>query len=216
VAPRGKQEVPIPIALMKDREVDMIACGCSFNAAILKDSSLVTWGLGECGELGRTVPPARKKDGSYDYNIIEKYYLTPSPPIWACGGNFPVHSVACGDYHKLVVTQGFRVATMGLNNYGQLGQGDIQNRDCLTFITALDQSLVTAVCGGGHHSLCLAENGRMVAFGRGDSGQLGMTDGKPEAGYLENGPVEVLLPEDSGEDDEPMVKVSQISSGTNP
>ena len=82
-------------------------------------------------------------------------------------------------------------------------------------VEALDNSQVKAVEGGGHHSLCLAQNGRLIAFGRGDSGQLGITDGIPPVGYLEENPVEVLLPGDDGTSEQPKDPVVQISCGTN-
>lgn len=80
---------------------------------------------------------------------------------------------------------------------------------------ALDDAKVKAVDGGAHHSLCLAGNGRMIAFGRSDSGQLGITDTIPPPGKFENIPVEVLLPGDSTENTDPTEPVAQISCGSN-
>ena len=135
VAPRGVQESPIPVSTMKDLFVEYITCGSSANAAILNDQTLVTWGIGECGELGRPTDPMKLADGSYDNQTIISQYLKPAPPVWSCGRSFLVHSVACGSFHTLVITKHFRVATTGLNNYGQLGHGDIKNRDRLTFVS---------------------------------------------------------------------------------
>jgi len=56
----------------------MIACGCTFNAAILKENTLVTWKVGACGELGRPNQEIRRKDVSYDMYYIQSQYLTPS------------------------------------------------------------------------------------------------------------------------------------------
>jgi len=57
----------------------MIACGCTFNAAILKEKTLVTsWEVGACGELGRPNQEIRRKDVSYDMYYIQSQYLTPS------------------------------------------------------------------------------------------------------------------------------------------
>lgn len=133
--PRGIQKFPTPVSLMKDRKVEMVVCGSSFNAAVLDDRSLVTWGIGECGELGRPSKAIRRPDGSYDLDTIRQQYLTPMPPLWSSGSNHLVHSVACGAYHTLIITQGLRVATAGLNNYGQLGHGDTKNRDRFTFVS---------------------------------------------------------------------------------
>ena len=55
---------------------------------------------------------------------------------------------------------------------GQLGVGDIENRVLLTEITALRDVGIVKVTGGFHHSLVLAHDGTMYAFGRGDSGQV--------------------------------------------
>ena len=135
-APKGTQTFPVPVILLGDRSVDMIACGCSFNAAILKeDQTLVTWGVGECGELGRPTQEIRRKDGSYDMDRIRSQYLTPRPVRWPGGVEIKVEYVACGGYHTLAITEGLRVATTGLNNYGQLGLGDEEPRDCLTFVS---------------------------------------------------------------------------------
>lgn len=42
-----------------------IACGSAFNLARCSDGTVYSWGLGECGELGREVC-LMKKDGEYD------------------------------------------------------------------------------------------------------------------------------------------------------
>lgn len=65
--------------------------------------------------------------------------------------------------------------TAGLNNYGQLGLGDTVNRSFLTPISEIDEAVhLVQVKGGVHHSLALTSDGHVYAWGRGDSGQLGM------------------------------------------
>jgi alpha-tubulin suppressor-like RCC1 family protein len=74
------------------------------------------------------------------------------------------------------VGQDGEVFSMGLNNYGQLGTGD--NLERLT-AELIDPSywkgaVPIDATAGEHHSLVLASSGTAFAFGRGDSGQLGL------------------------------------------
>ena len=48
------------------RSVATVACGSSINAVILEDGSVLTWGIGECGELGRPTGEIKGTDGEYD------------------------------------------------------------------------------------------------------------------------------------------------------
>lgn len=61
------------------------------------------------------------------------------------------------------------------------------------------------IAAGLHHSLCTDQNGNLVAFGRGDYGQLGITRQRPEGDYFEPRPVRVALDE---EDDSEVVQIS--------
>ena len=109
-----------------------------------------------------------------------------------------VRRVGAGAYHLLVITVegtsgGGVLWTCGLNNYGQLGLGDIEPRHELTCVSVLTGERVEDADGGMHHSVCLTSDGKVFSFGRGDSGQLGVTD-ECEVGYCEENPVKVALP----------------------
>lgn len=234
--PRCKQSFPIHVNQMPGR-VQAIECGSSFNAAVLdgnldKDNkgdddddessmstTLVTWGIGECGELARPVPPMRSTNGKYDIEAIKNDYLVPKPVVWS-GPKMReriVITVACGGYHLLAVARdgpigSLAVFSSGLNNYGQLGLGDTKDRKELTRIEDLDGENIDRISGGMHHSLCLDSTGRrLFSFGRGDSGQLGVTDTIPDIGYCETKPVPVLLIPNETEQPE----IAQVTCGGN-
>jgi alpha-tubulin suppressor-like RCC1 family protein len=63
-------------------------------------------------------------------SLVREHFLTPKPPIWSFGSpQKKVINVACGSYHLLAVAREpddakLRVYSSGINNYGQLGQGD--------------------------------------------------------------------------------------------
>jgi len=214
-AVNGKHDIPVAIAGFRGKRVQDIRCGVSFNAAIDQEGILYTWGLGECGELGRPsyeIPP-NKDDISFQ--AIAQKMLTPMSPHWSDGKPHKAESIACGGYHLLATTvPGYlfseaRLFTTGLNNYGQLGLNDNENRAVLTEVQILNGYNIDRIGAGLHHSLCTDERGNLIAFGRGDSGQLGITSHQPVAGYFEPSPVSVELP---NKDD---AHVAQISCGGN-
>eukprot|EP01036_Dinobryon_divergens_P029735 gene29735-38876_t len=178
-----QQDLPIRITGLPSNVVD-IACGAVFNLARTADGAVYSWGLGECGELGRTVADIPKK---YNVARVIADHLTPNrmyvegdedqkKPM---GG---VKSIGCGAYHCMVVSVGDTVYGSGLNNYGQLGLGDVENRSKLAKITALDGHCIVSVKGGFHHSLALSNRGKLFAFGRSDSSQLGISNKSSSAG----------------------------------
>ena len=72
---------------------------------------------------------------------------------------------------------------MGLNQYGQLGDGTTSSTDVpipINLGQGVHLNTVVGICGGGRHSLAVLCNDRGVheihAFGRGDDGQLGLSD----------------------------------------
>jgi len=69
-----------------------------------------------------------------------------------------------------------KVYGWGLNNHGQLGLGDEENRSRPTKLKAFNNIDVEYVCTGQHHSLALSKDHKVYSWGRGDYGQLGQGD----------------------------------------
>ena len=193
-----------------------ITCGSSFNLARCEDGKVYSWGTAECGELARKTGPMKIPDPNgeegaevYDNHTVLHDYLTPSPmqyviePETQLGdgevGVIKIDGISVrevrhikafggGSFHTLLV-MGRRTYASGLNNYGQLGLGDTNNRTFLTEITALRDTGVMSVKGGVHHSLVLTSTGQLLAFGRGDSGQLGVPAVAEQAGAFVDVPI---------------------------
>ena len=197
VAPRGNQDWPCHVIDMPSKAKD-VSAGAAFNVALLVDGSIVTWGLGDCGELARPVPKMNKKTSN---DIIVREFLTPQPPLWdgpTIGIKRSVVTISAGGYHLLVVTREYdgelNAYSSGLNNYGQLGHGDITNRDKLTKIHYFVGREIGKVEGGMHFSCFVDKSSqKLYACGRGDYGNLGITLEQPDAGYCETLPVRVPL-----------------------
>jgi regulator of chromosome condensation len=158
-----------------------ITCGSSVNLARCADGSLYSWGSAECGELGRKCRPMKyggDPDAEYDKAAVLADMITPGF-MYKEGGEKMKDCIAfgagAGGYHSLVVGTGGQVYTCGLNNYGQLGHGDLESRDELTPISSLAGLRFVAAKGGTHHSLLLTDDGKLVSFGRGDYGQQGVS-----------------------------------------
>lgn len=220
-APRGRQRWPVHVNKLPGKAVQ-IACGNSFNVAVLENDSLVSWGLGETGEMARPLPKARFQNGKYNMEAISRDFLIPKPVVF--GGPMmkrEVVSVGCGDYHLLVCCRDqdskssggtLAVYSAGNNNYGQLGRGVVGEGEykSLERIDALDDEDIVKACGGMQHSMCLDATGKnLFTFGRGDSGQLGRTPKIPTAGWYDDVPRPIML--ERGAEVNPVI--SQISAG---
>ena len=193
--------------------------------------------LGECGELARESIPLKKKavggeEAKYDLDGILTHHITPGLMRRykddTCKETEIVRNakaIGCGAYHSIIVCLGDlgggggTVLTAGLNNYAQLGLGkgsDTESRAYLTRVQSLEGRGVMSVKGGVHHSLVLTSHGEILAFGRGDSGQLGIPirggeGGLEKAGSYSADLVSPLLPSDSSSD----IRVVAIACGGN-
>lgn len=123
---------------------------------------------------------------TYDYNhsLIRDKFLTPAPVEWAGGFKRQVLSFSCGDIHLLVVAVvpdscNTQVFSAGNSAYGQLGHGDTREVHKLTAIETLNNQQISKVAAGNFHSLALTMDGQtLFAWGKIDSGSLGLYDEK--------------------------------------
>ncbi len=199
---KRKQSEPMELSFFghdnKNMVIDIIPGSC-YNIARCSTGEVYSWGTGECGELSRSTRPMKIPDPNgeegeeiYDMQTVIDDYITPGPMYIQSSQNRSnsnntqtklshATAVGAGAYHVLVV-KGNKVYSTGLNNYGQLGHGHTDNIDYLTEIKSLTNAGVCQVKGGVHHSLLRTITGKLYAFGRGDSGQLGVPAITEEAG----------------------------------
>ncbi|MGH2773323.1 MAG: fibronectin type III domain-containing protein [Actinomycetota bacterium] len=92
-----------------------------------------------------------------------------------------VTSVAAGGQHGLAITSAGKVVSWGSNDSGQLGEGSVtvgdeRGKGRTTPVEVdfpLEVKEVTAVAAGHAHSLALTGDGKVLAWGSNDRGQLG-------------------------------------------
>lgn len=200
------QDRPMLIESLVAYKVVSIAAGSNHLMAVTADGQLFAWGSGEQGQLGRRILERHKTLALRPSNVTPRFGRR----------RLHVRRVVCGSYHTLVfgatgfsdstsssslnlaVQQGTHstvILAMGLNNFGQLGLADHEDRIIAEAIDASHFNAVPVEAGAGeHHSLVLCSNGQIFAFGRGDSGQLGIS--LPEGTRACNIPIPVTsMPE---------------------
>lgn len=123
-----------------------------FNPFARADSA-VAWGDNTYGQLG---------NGSI---------VAGRSPVAVSGLGSGVSAVSGGQFHSLAVQNGAAIA-WGDNTYGQLGSGTIVYNAVTPVAIANLNGGVTAVAGGGYHSLAI-QNGAVMAWGLNSVGQLG-------------------------------------------
>ena len=133
----GFNRAPVHLAEMPSGQVTEMACGGYVNACIV-GGKLVTWGVGTRGELGRPVPVESIRNTEteeYYTDILSDHFLKPTivPSLMSK----VAISVACGQGHLVVVVRDAgslesTVFSSGINEDGQLGLGDFQDRKLLT------------------------------------------------------------------------------------
>ena len=147
---------------LSGKTVIAIASGSSHTLVLTSDGKVFAWGENSSGQLGNgttndsTTPVAVDMRGALSGKTVT--------------------AIAAGSYHTLVLTSDGKVFAWGYNGWGQLGDGTTTHR---TTAVAVDMSgallgkTVTAIAGGGGHTVALTSDGKVFAWGQNTYGQLG-------------------------------------------
>ncbi|OQS07129.1 hypothetical protein THRCLA_00855 [Thraustotheca clavata] len=87
-----------------------------------------------------------------------------------------VKQVAAGGMHTALLTQGGDLLMWGGNNYGQVGDGTTVDRLQPIRLRIFKGNSVKSIALGEWHSVALADDGCVYAWGFGEEGQLGLGD----------------------------------------
>lgn len=154
------KNAPTMIPLKHGASLVDVACGANHSLLCLADGSVMAFGADNFGQLGLR-------------NYTKQH--TPTPILLA--PKIVVVNVACGDVHSMLRLADGRVMTFGRNSDGQLGLGNQETSCAPTFIRFPSNipPVVEIACGASHSLLRLTD-GRVMAFGRNEFGQLGLGD----------------------------------------
>ncbi len=135
-------------------DVTAIAAGAVHALALKSNGSVVAWGNNQNGQLG---------DGTNtDRNS----------PVAVSSLNTGVTAISAGSAHSLAIKTGGALVAWGENGSGELGDGTNASRNIPVPVIGM-ASGVTAVSGGGSHTLALKSDGSVLAWGSNLFGQLG-------------------------------------------
>ncbi|MBZ5622225.1 MAG: RCC1 repeat-containing protein [Acidobacteriia bacterium] len=144
-----------PVHVSGLTNVVKITAGAAHSIAVKGDGSVWAWGSNAVGQLG---------DGT----------TADRPTPVRVSSLTGIAAVAGGGLHSLALTDDGTVWAWGRNEYGQLGEGiELSPVSGLGPLAVGGVTGVAKIAAGDLHSLVLKNDGRVLAWGSNDLGQLG-------------------------------------------
>ena len=154
--------------ILKSKKIMQTVNGNGYSLALSADSTIYTWGRNEYGQLGNgvtatnsPVPVAVKTAGT---PMEGKTITQLSAKVW----------------YALALASDGTVYSWGFNSWGQLGNGTSGTANnasapvaVKTAGTPMEGKTIVQVAAGATHSLALATDGTIYAWGKNEYGQLG-------------------------------------------
>ncbi|NXQ65233.1 HERC5 ligase, partial [Quiscalus mexicanus] len=125
--------------------------------SVCEGGELFTWGQNTHGQLG----------------VGSQTTRTSKPQLVERLKGVPLAQIAAGGAHSTCVSLSGAVFSWGKNSFGQLGLGDTKDRDCPTYVGALEHWKTVFISCGADHTAVLSKEGLVCTFGAGGCGQLG-------------------------------------------
>ncbi|XVE53255.1 hypothetical protein DITRI_Ditri02bG0189500 [Diplodiscus trichospermus] len=123
---------PECVAALSDDNICRVACGHSLTVALTNSGRVYTMGSSAYGQLGIPTAADGKVPNRVEGKIADSF----------------VEEIACGSYHVAILTSKTDVYTWGKGTNGQLGHGDIDDRNTPTLVDFLkDKQVKSVVCG---------------------------------------------------------------------
>eukprot|EP01004_Peranema_trichophorum_P006880 NODE_567_length_2587_cov_49.829545_g486_i0.p1 GENE.NODE_567_length_2587_cov_49.829545_g486_i0~~NODE_567_length_2587_cov_49.829545_g486_i0.p1 ORF type:complete len:806 (-),score=198.91 NODE_567_length_2587_cov_49.829545_g486_i0:116-2533(-) len=165
----------IKVSGMEGKAVEVVTCGYNHTMAVVSDGrggpqEVMVWGMNKYGQLGLGPQTA-----NVDTPTILPYFNGKRILFAGCGGYYSV----------IVCTKGapdapHEVYAWGQNLYGQLGNGDTENRTRPTRIDALNGFEIFSLICGAQHVFVTVKQGQhgdkpdVYGWGYNSNGQLGI------------------------------------------
>lgn len=154
----------IPIHIGGLSNIKELATGVNHLLALSHDGAVYSCGSGHQAELGRRVLSRRP------YAALEPRVIFSSRHL--------IKRIFAGFNHSFAIDSQERVYSWGLNNFGQTGHGiDSYNSHVVSpaIVDSLGGLGIRELAPGFHHTLACTEDGTLLAWGRCDDSQLGVS-----------------------------------------
>ena len=167
---------PVPVAVktagtpMKGKTIVQISAKVWYALALASDGTVYSWGFNSWGQLGNGT------SGTANNASAPVAVKTAGTPM----EGKTIVQVAAGATHSLALATDGTIYAWGKNEYGQLGNDSTTNSPVPVAVktagTPMDGKTIIQIHAGYEHSLALASDGTVYAWGRNNSGQLGKND----------------------------------------
>jgi regulator of chromosome condensation len=145
-------------------DVKELSCGVNHVLALTHSGQVYAWGSGEQRELARRLVDRRRFQSLVPHSVGL--------------GRRKIERIYAGFYHNFAIDMSGKVYAWGLNNFGQTGLPTSDDKLTVglpTLVKALEPFRIRHVAAGSQHSLACTEDGQVLAWGRCDDCQLGIS-----------------------------------------
>ncbi|XP_054583439.1 probable E3 ubiquitin-protein ligase HERC3 isoform X2 [Eptesicus fuscus] len=149
--------VPRLIQKLNQQTILQVSCGNWHCLALAADGQFFTWGKNSHGQLG----------------LGKEFPSQASPQRVRSLEGIPLAQVAAGGAHSFALSLSGAVFGWGMNNAGQLGLSDEEDRESPCHVKLLRTQKVVYISCGEEHTAVLTKSGGVFTFGAGSCGQLG-------------------------------------------
>jgi hypothetical protein len=173
------REVTLP--LESDERVIDAAAGCYHSAVLTSHHRVISFGLNNYGQLGRSGissgPVPRSPAGSAEADTLNNYSDgVPRPVVAAHHTEVHVDAIGAAFYNIFQLTRGGGMLCAGSNAARQCGSA-VATHDAPSAVPELQDVVLKQATGGYCHTIALAKDGTVFTLGCGEDGQRG--DGRP-------------------------------------
>jgi len=150
------KSTPTLLTALDSVKLRAMSCGAAHVIAVDTEGRCYSWGKCHMGQLGH---------GEMDEDVH-------SPLLIKSLAGVKVRTVATGDSHVMLITEGKMLYNWGCGMYGCLGDGTEQSCTTPRVVEALKHHKVAMAAGGAFHSMAVTEEGQLYSWGRDSHGQL--------------------------------------------
>jgi hypothetical protein len=149
--------------VLSGKTITAVTAGQFHSVALSSEGNIYAWGSNNHGQLGDNSTTGSKIPVAVDMSGV-LYSKT-------------ITAVTAGIIHTVALASDGSVYSWGSNtNYGQLGNNSTTNSWVPVAVDVngvLSGKTITAIAGGGYHTVALASDGSIYTWGNNSSGQLG-------------------------------------------